>query len=198
MMEVTGLFNSQAEAQQAADGLYSMGYNAENVGYLNRHRDERGEIILDDSYDVDSYESDYDPESHDTAEETGKGMAGGAVGGAATGAGAALLASAGLLAVPGVGPFLAAGTLAGAVAAGAVGAAGGAVIGGAAGAIVGATNDDELDDHQISRTYRDEIDRGGAMLSVMANDGEEAKVADAMRNAGATRVDTYADEGWLD
>jgi hypothetical protein len=194
MMEVVGLFRTPDEAAQAADSLFSMGYDSESLGYLNRHRDETGEIILDDSYDVDSY----DPDAHDTAEETGKGVAGGAVGGAAVGTGAALLASAGLLAVPGVGPFLAAGTLAGVVAAGAVGAAGGAVVGGAAGAIVGATNDDELDEHEISRTYRESLDKGQSMLSVHVDENDESAVSDALRNAGAYRVDTYDETGWID
>lgn len=195
MMEVVGLFRTQDEANRAADDLFGMGYNTENVGALNRHRDESGEIILDDSYDVDSY----DPDEHDTAEETVKGVEGGAVAGAAVGAGASLLASAGLLLVPGVGPFLAAGTLAGAVAAGAVGAAGGAVIGGAAGAIVGATNDDELDDHEVSRTYREGLDKGESMLSVEVDEAGVDRVSDAMRNAGAYRVDSYDhDSGWID
>lgn len=195
MMEVVGLFRTQVEAHQAADDLAAMGYNTENFGALNRHRDENGEIILDDSYDVDSY----DPDAHDTAKETVKGVEGGAVAGAAVGAGASLLASAGLLLVPGVGPFLAAGTLAGAVAAGAVGAAGGAVIGGAAGAIVGATNDDELDDHEASKTYREGLDKGGSMLSVQVDENGADRVSDAMRSAGAYRVDSYHHEsGWID
>lgn len=194
MMEVVGLFRTQDEASEAANSLFSMGYNTESVGTLTRHRDESGEIILDDSYDVDSY----DPDANDTAEETVKGVEGGAVAGAAVGAGASLLASAGLLLVPGVGPFLAAGTLAGAVAAGAVGAAGGAVIGGAAGAIVGATNDDELDDHEVSRTYREGLDKGQSVLSVNVDENEADRVADQMRNAGAYRVDSYDDTGWMD
>jgi hypothetical protein len=117
------------------------------------------------------------------------------VGGAATGAGAALLASAGLLAIPGVGPFLAAGTIAGTLAATAVGAAGGAVVGGAAGAIVGATDDDDVD--ETSSYYRDRIDKGYATISVTVPEESSDEVAAALRDAGADRVEVYADTGWV-
>lgn len=192
MSEVVGLFNSRNEAETAADELLSRGYDAESLGYLDRHRDERGEVIVDPEYDVEGHET-----HSETGEEAGKGMAGGAVGGAATGAGAALLASAGLLVVPGVGPFLAAGTIAGVLGATAVGAAGGAVVGGAAGAVVGASTDDDPDD-ETSAYYRRGIDQGKAMVTVEVGDGQEAEVGDILRSAGADRVDTYGDDGWLD
>lgn len=189
MTEVVGLFESQRQAENAADALYDRGFNAGNVGYLNRHRDDDGNVITDEGYDVDGY-------AGETAEEAGKGVAGGAAGGAAVGAGAALLASAGLLLVPGVGPFLAAGTLAGTLGAAAVGAAGGAALGGAAGAIVGATDDGDDDVHETSTYYRDRVDSGYSMVSVDVEDGREGEVADILRSAGADRVDNYSDGAW--
>ncbi len=191
MSEVVGLFASRSEAESAAGELLSRGYNADSLGYLDRLRDERGEVIVDPDYDIEGQES-----RSDGDEEAGKGMAGGAVGGAATGAGAALLASAGLLAVPGIGPFLAAGTIAGTLGATAVGAAGGAVVGGATGAVVGATTDDA--DDETAAYYRSGIDRGNAMVTVDVRDGRETEVAEVLRSAGADRVETYADDRWLD
>lgn len=186
MNEVVGLFSTRDQAERAADALYGHGYDTENIGYLNRPRDEAGDVVVDDGYEFDDNE---------TAEEAGKGVAGGLVGGAATGAGAALLASAGLLAVPGVGPFLAAGTIAGTLAATAVGAAGGAVVGGAAGAIVGATNDDA--DHDTSTYYRNRLDKGYSTLSVTVPAEDTDEVARVLREAGADRVETYGDSGWV-
>ena len=183
MKEVVGLFEDQAQAGRAADALFERGYDVDSVGYLNRHRDAAGNVVLDDGYDVE-----------DTAEEAGKGVAGGAAGGAAVGAGAALLTSAGLLLVPGVGPFLAAGTLAGTLVSAAAGAAGGAVLGGAAGAIVGAA--DGADDDETAAYYRDRIDTGYAMVSVNVDDSQRDEVVGILDAAGAHRVDSYGDGNW--
>jgi hypothetical protein len=187
MQEVVGLFESRDQAERAADALYSRGYETENIGYLNRPRDGSDNVILDEGYSADH--------DGDMGEETAKGVGGGMVGGAATGAGAALLASADLLAIPGVGPFLAAGTIAGTLAATAVGAAGGAVVGGAAGAIVGATDDHDVD--ETSSYYRDRIDKGYATISVTVPEESSDEVAAALRDAGADRVEVYADTGWV-
>jgi hypothetical protein len=83
-----------------------------------------------------------------SAPATGAGI-GGAVGG-----GAGLLAGLGLLAIPGLGPVVAAGWLA----ATAVGAAAGAAAGGLVGALVGAGVSDE-DAHVYSESVR----RGGTL-----------------------------------
>ncbi len=185
MNEVVGLFATRDQAERAADALYDQGYDTEHVGYLNRPRSDSGDVILDEGFDVDG--------ENDTAKETGTGIGGGMVGGAATGAGAALLASAGLLAVPGVGPFLAAGTIAGTLAATAAGAAGGALIGGAAGAIVGATDDDD----ETSTYYRERLNQGHATLSVTVLEEDTEKISSTLRQAGADRVEVYGDSGWM-
>ncbi len=184
MKEVVGLFRDQSQAERAADALFERGYDADSVGYLNRHRDANGNVALDDGYEMD-----------DTAGEAGKGVAGGAAGGAVVGAGAALLTSAGLLLIPGVGPFLAAGTLAGTLASAAAGAAGGAVLGGAAGAVVGMADDDSVAD-ETSSYYRDRIDTGYAMVSVNVEDNQRDEVVGILNAAGADRVDGYGDGNW--
>lgn len=188
MSEVVGLFTNRASAEEAIRELHELGYTNESMGYLDRHRDETGEVISDPDYHVED-------STDDAAEEAGKGAAGGAVGGAVTGAGAALLASAGLLVVPGIGPFLAAGTVAATLGAAAVGAAGGAVLGGAVGAVAGASDDDDVD--ETTAYYRRGIDQGDAMVTVQVSDGRESVVTDIMRGAGADRVDTHGDEGWV-
>lgn len=192
MSEVVGLFPSQAQAAEAVDRLNDLGYNAESVGYVDRHRDETGEVVTD----PDHFDDDHDMEHHEVAEEAGKGAAGGAIGGAAVGAGAALLASAGLVLIPGVGPFLAAGTIAGVLGSTAVGAAGGAVLGGATGAIFGAVEDHEHADHETSRHYRERVSEGHAMVSVDLDGMEASQVTDVMRQTGATDVNVYGEEGW--
>lgn len=194
MTQVVGLFDSRRAAEGAVDELYSLGYDATNVGYVDRRRDESGEVITDDAYADDAYVVD----TGSAGEEAAKGAGGGAVGGAVVGAGAGLLASAGLLLVPGIGPFLAAGTLAGTLGATAAGAAGGAVLGGAAGAIFGAVSEDGTSAHDdISTHYRQGVDRGSSLVTVEVMDGREDEAAEILRAAGAEKVDVYGDEGWM-
>jgi len=198
MSEIVGLFPTRTEAERAIDELSMRGYDPEDLGYIDRHRNQTGEIITDESYFGDEdYENDVD-DDHEVAHEAGKGAAGGAIGGAAVGAGAGLLASAGLLLVPGIGPFLAAGTLAGTLGATAVGAAGGAVVGGAAGAIFGAVDDHEHADHETSTYYRDAVAGGRTLVSVHVDDSKSSEVSDVLRATGAERVDVYGDEGWIE
>ena len=186
MSEVVGLFESSAEAERALGILDSLGYDADEVGFVNRYRDESGAIVTDPDY---NFDTDADGTGR-PAEEAAKGAGGGAIGGAAVGAGAGLLASAGMLLIPGIGPFLAAGTLAGTLGATAVGAAGGAVVGGAAGAIFGATSEDDIGGH-----YREGVNQGGALVTVDVTQDQQNEVAEVLRNAGATKVDFY-DDGW--
>ncbi|HUF14693.1 MAG TPA: hypothetical protein VMQ46_02260 [Acidimicrobiia bacterium] len=192
MSEVVGLFPSRREAEQAIDELSLRGYAADDIGYLDRHRDEHGEIVADEDW-VDEEWVDDGMES-----EASKGAAGGAIGGAAVGVGAGLLGSAGLLLVPGIGPFLAAGTLGATLGATAVGAAGGAVVGGAAGAIIGASDEDEDDHHETSRYYREGIAGGRTLVSVEVGDAKTSEVSDVLARIGAERVDVYSDGGWLE
>jgi hypothetical protein len=190
MSEVVALFSTRSEAERATEELVSRGYDSERIGFLDRYRDETGEIVTDEGYfDDDTFEG------SEVLDEATKGVAGGAVGGAAVGAGAGLLASAGLLLVPGIGPFLAAGTLAATLGAAGLGAAGGGVVGGVAGAIFGAVEDDEPGD-EVSGFYREGVTQGRALLSVDVDDAEAMEVASLLRASGAERTDVYGDRGW--
>ena len=184
MTEVVGLFDSRHEAERAIDDLYALGYSDREIGFINRHEGD---------YDTgDVGRADEVAQAGTAGDEAAKGAAGGALGGAAVGAGAGLLASAGMLLVPGIGPFLAAGTLAGTLAASAAGAAGGAVLGGVAGAIFGPTTNDEYSDY-----YSEGVDRGGALVTVRPIEGKESEAAEALRAAGAKKVDHYGEGGWM-
>jgi len=105
------------------------------------------------------------------------------------------LASAGLLLVPGFGPFLAAGTLAATLGGAGIGATGGGMVGGVTGAILGAVEDD---DDEISRFYREGVAQGQALVSVDVEEADAMEVASLLRATGADRVDVYGDEGWFE
>lgn len=178
MTEIVAMFATQADAHQAIASLENMGYNASTVGYLDGYRDER-------------IDHDIDTADGDTADEAAKGAAGGAVGGAAVGAGAGLLAAAGVALIPGIGPFLAAGTVLGTLGATAAGAAGGAVVGGAIGAIFGDSDD------EYSTYYRQGVEEGGSLVTVNADENAVAEVQSILHNHGAKRVEVHGDTGWV-
>ncbi|HVR33768.1 MAG TPA: hypothetical protein VMS74_13800 [Acidimicrobiia bacterium] len=183
MTEVVALFANRADAESAVRSLESMGFDAETMGYLNRHEEDR-------DFDMDTT----DRMGTDRESEAAKGAAGGAVGGAAVGAGAGLLAAAGVALIPGIGPFLAAGTLLGTLGATAAGAAGGAVLGGAAGAIFG----DDGDDDEYATYYREGVNEGGSLVTVHVDDDMSDRVQSTLRDMGAKRVDVHDDDrGWV-
>ncbi len=99
--------------------------------------------------------------SGDTAENTGTGTGTGATLGTVLGGGAGLLAGLGSLAIPGVGPIVAAGWLIATLTGAGVGAAAGGLLGSLTGAGV-----DEADAH----AYAEHVGRGGTLLTVRAND----------------------------
>lgn len=116
---------------------------------------------------------------------TGAGI-GGAVGG-----GAGLLAGLGLLAIPGLGPVVAAGWLA----ATAVGAAAGAAAGGLGGALI-AAGDSETNAHVYSESVR----RGGTLVSARVPDGDAGRIQAILDRFEpidpAVRGAEYRKQGW--
>ncbi len=107
--------------------------------------------------------------------------AGGAIGGTL-----GLLAGIGALAIPGVGPFIAAGPIMAALS----GAAAGATIGGVTGALVG-MGIPELE----AKTYEGEIKSGNILLAVHTEDGDMKKKAlDVFKEAGVKDASTKSED----
>ncbi len=97
----------------------------------------------------------------DTAENTATGAGTGATAGTVLGGGAGLLAGLGLMAIPGVGPVVAAGWLIATLTGAGIGAAAGGLLGSLTGAGV-----DEAD----AQTYAEHVGRGGTLVTVRAGD----------------------------
>ena len=162
----------------------------EAVGVINAL--EAAEISHNDiSIVANNADDRYDPTHKDA---TAKGAGAGAATGAALGGGAGLLAGLGMLAIPGVGPVVAAGWLI----ATAAGAAAGAGTGAAAGGIIG-----KLTEYEVSKedanVYMETIRRGGALVSVKANDDDRAKVENIMDHSSinlAARRSAYEATKW--
>ncbi|AZO77455.1 MULTISPECIES: hypothetical protein [unclassified Bosea (in: a-proteobacteria)] len=111
--------------------------------------------------------------------------------GAGVGGAAGLLAGLGLLAIPGVGPVVAAGWLAATAA--------GAVAGAAAGGLVGSFIKEGHDEDEANY-YAETVRRGGSVVSVRAEPAQEAEVEAILDGATPidrhTRMAQYRQEGW--
>ncbi|QNM83588.1 low temperature-induced protein [Sphingomonas sabuli] len=166
---VSAVFDSSDEAQAAVSELRSAGFDEQSISIIGQH----GEQV-----DADS--------DGDGLDEGGavKGAIGGAVGGTLLGIAA--------LAIPGVGPFVAAGAIASAAIPGAaaIGAGAGAITGG----LVGLLSDHGVEDDDAAY-YEERINDGGIFVSVDSEKGngspDEAREI-LFRNGGhnATRART--------
>src|SRR5215204_2738929 len=127
----------------------------------------------------------------DTDDDAGTGAGTGASLGGLLGGGAGLLAGLGMLAIPGLGPVVAAGWLASTL----VGAGAGAASGGLVGALTGA-GIDEADAH----TYAEGVRRGGTLVTVRADQSLADRVIDILDDEGTVNLDereaSWRQEGW--
>lgn len=146
---ISASFNDSTDAQRAVDYLRSNGVSENAISIISRRGDDyaaRGEVA---------------EHTDDEAKDSGAG----ALTGLAVGAGAGALLGLGAIAIPGIGPFIAAGALAETL--GVVGgtAAAGAVVGGASGALAGA-----LTGYGVSKDEADyhagEVERGSTYVGV--------------------------------
>ena len=143
---VFGIFPSAAEAERAVDALVAAGFETGDVSVLlPNHQGSQ----------------DFAHEKHTKAPE---GATTGVVAGGTVGGTLGLLAGIGTLAVPGVGPFIAAGPIMAALA----GMGAGGAVGGLVGALVG-LGIPEFE----ARRYEGRIKNGGVLLSVHCNTSEE-------------------------
>jgi len=119
----------------------------------------------------------------------------GAVGGTAVGALGGLLVGLGALTIPGIGPIIAAGTLATAIGTTAAGAGIGAAAGGLIGALVGLGIPEE-----DANFYAEGVKRGGVLVTVRADDNRAMEAMNILRQSNAVDVDTerrnWRESGW--
>ena len=171
------LFDSRTQAEAAIRDLEAMGLPNDDLSMIARHSGAAEDRSFEDKTRA--------------AEGAGKGAAtGGLIGG-----GAGLLAGLGMLAIPGLGPVVAAGWLAST----AVGAVAGAAAGGATGGLLGALKHEGVDEADAN-VYAEGVRRGGTLVSVRADESMADKVQAVFdRNDGVdavTRGAIYREEGW--
>ena len=174
---VTAMFDRYSDAAQAVSKLEAAGIPHSNIS-----------IVSNDSTERSRYNATTGTRDHDDA-ATGAGT--GATLGTAIGGGAGLLAGLGLLAIPGLGPVVAAGWLASTLVGAGAGAAAGGLIGSLAGAGI-----DEADAH----TYAEAIQRGGTLVTVRTDDAHYSRAIDILDDEGTIdmneREASWRSEGW--
>jgi hypothetical protein len=175
---ISRLYDSYADAKRAVQGLENAGVPHSDISIVANNSDNW--YGADKKVDRDGDGID------DRAEGAGKG----AGIGAGLGGAAGLLAGLGLLAIPGLGPVVAAGWLA----ATAVGAAAGAATGGIVGALTeaGVSKED-------APLYAEGVRRGGTLVSARVPDTDRARL-DAILNQSAVnlrdRSAAWQKSGW--
>jgi uncharacterized protein (TIGR02271 family) len=146
---VVGLFHNQADAERAIQRLKEEGFSESQIGVAIKDPEQQKDLI------------------EGTGTQAAEGATTGAIGGGVLGGVIGLLAGVGALAIPGVGPIIAGGTLASTLAGAGIGAAAGGLLG----ALVGMGVPEE-DAKHFDQGFR----AGGTLVTVNAgNRAEEAR-----------------------
>ncbi len=147
---VFGIYSSVAQAERAVDALV-----------LERFSNSDVSVLLPDNQSTREF-------AHEKNTKAPEGTTTGVATGGAIGGTLGLLAGIGALAIPGVGPFIAAGPIMGALA--------GLGVGGAVGGLVGALVGMGIPEYEAKR-YEGRLKNGGVLLSVHCNTADDIKRA---------------------
>lgn len=170
MRTVSRLFDSYEQARQAVTDLKAAGIPESDISIVANN--------VDKSHDSDG----------DGVDDRAEGAGTGAGVGATLGGAAGLLTGLGMLAIPGVGPVVAAGWLAS--------TALGALAGGAAGGVIGALTQAGVDEED-AHVYAEGVRRGGTLVTVRADEDVRADaILDRSGVAASARRDAYREGGW--
>jgi hypothetical protein len=159
---VFGIYKSGESAERAVDSIIAAGFPSSDIS-----------VLLPDTRSTKEFAHQKDtkaPEGTTTGVTTG-GVIGGTLG---------VLAGIGALAIPGVGPLIAAGPIMAGLA--------GLGVGGALGGIVGALVGMGIPEYEAKR-YEGQVKGGGTLLSVHCNSSEDvSRAKDLLKSTGATDI----------
>lgn len=159
---VFGIYNSREGAENAVDRLIASSFRNEDIS-----------VLLQDNVGT----KDFAHEKHTKAPE---GTAAGVVTGGVIGGTLGALIGIGALAIPGVGPLIAAGPIIGAL----TGIGSGGVVGGFIGALIGLG----IPEYEAKR-YEGRIKQGGILLSVHCDNSDwAAKAKQVLHDTGAEDI----------
>ena len=163
---VFGIYRSINEAERAVDYIAASGFSYDDIS-----------VLLPDSQSSEQF-------AHEKHTKAPEGTATGVTAGGAIGGTLGLLAGVGALAIPGLGPFIAAGPIMAALAGlGVVGAVGGLI-----GALVGMG----IPEYEAKR-YEGRVKQGGILLSVHCETSEE--ISNAKKLLKTTEAEDISSAG---
>jgi len=173
---IVGAFRSMDDAQRTFDALQKEGFLRDEISFVANKNAREARRASDATTEIGDTAS-------DIAADAGIGAALGGVGG--------LLLSFAGLAVPGIGPVLAAGPI--------LAALGGAGIGAAAGGLIGALTESGIP-YEHGENYAESVRRGGILVTVRADEVRADRAAEVMDDNGAididSRVSEWRERGW--
>src|SRR3954451_9852121 len=166
---VFGIFRDRTHVENGVDNLVQAGFRSEDIS-----------VLLPENMGTKEF-------AHEKGTKAPEGATTGAGTGAVVGGTLGLLAGIGALAIPGLGPFIAAGPIMGALA----GAGTGGVVGGLIGALVGMG----IPEYEAKR-YEGMVKNGKVLLSVHCDNSEWVKRAkDMLKQTGAEDVGSAGEKG---
>ena len=165
---VFGIYATAATAENGVDHLISLGFANQTIS-----------VLLPDDESTRAF-------AHEKSTKAPEGTAAGATTGGVIGGTLGLLAGIGLIAIPGVGPLIAAGPIVAALA--------GIGAGGVAGGIVGALVGMGIPEYEAKR-YEGAVKGGGTLLSVHCDTSDQISLAkQGLRDTGARDISSTGEE----
>jgi hypothetical protein len=165
---VFGIYKTTQQADSAVQALTAAGFSSQDISVLFPDKQTTKEF------------------AHEKNTKAPEGATTGAVAGGAIGGTLGLLAGIGALAIPGLGPFIAAGPIMGALA--------GAGAGGAVGTLVGALVGMGMPEYEAKR-YEGRVKDGGILLSTHCETSEEIdRAKEILKRTGAEDISSAGEK----
>ena len=165
---VFGIFNDRVSLEKAVDRLKAEGFRNSDISVLIQSAGETKDF------------------AHEKETKAPEGATTGAAGGILGGGILGWLAGAGALAIPGIGPFVAAGPI--------MGALSGAGIGGAVGGVTGALIGMGMPEYEAKR-YESSVKAGGMLLSVHVDNREwRTKAKEILESCGGRDIASMGED----
>ena len=159
---VFGIYHSRAQAETGVDRLLAAGYSNDDIS-----------VLLPDNEGSKDF-------AHEKNTKAPEGTTAGVTTGGVVGGTLGLLAGIGALAIPGVGPLIAAGPIMGALA--------GLGVGGAVGGLIGALVGMGIPEYEAKR-YEGRLREGGVLISVHCDTSDEiTRAKEVLKQTGAQDI----------
>jgi hypothetical protein len=159
---VFGIYKNTSQAEEAVDRIFAEGFSNNDIS-----------VLLPDAQSSKEF-------AHEKNTKAPEGTTTGVTTGGAVGGALGLLAGIGALAIPGVGPFIAAGPIMGALA--------GLGVGGAVGGLIGALVGIGIPEYE-ARRYEGRVKDGGVLLSVHCDTSDDiTRAKELLKATGAADI----------